>query len=94
MLKESSPYHKGPIKHTLGECDMLRRFYNSLGPSAEDGKKEGSINKENDQGEEFPDIHNYYMIFGKQTVNLSSRQRKQEQRDVFSLVVAAPDYLD
>jgi hypothetical protein len=23
MLKESCPYHKGPIKHTLGECDML-----------------------------------------------------------------------
>jgi hypothetical protein len=23
MLKESYPYHKGLIKHTLGECDML-----------------------------------------------------------------------
>jgi hypothetical protein len=23
MLKESYPYHRGPIKHTLEECDML-----------------------------------------------------------------------
>jgi hypothetical protein len=23
MLKESCPYHRGPIKHTLEECDML-----------------------------------------------------------------------
>lgn len=23
MLKESCPYHKGPVKHTLDECDML-----------------------------------------------------------------------
>jgi hypothetical protein len=25
MLKESCPYHRGPVKHTLEECDMLRR---------------------------------------------------------------------
>jgi hypothetical protein len=24
MLKESCPYHRGPVKHTLEECDMLR----------------------------------------------------------------------
>jgi hypothetical protein len=35
MLKESCPYHKGPVKHTLGECDMLQRFYNKPDPSAE-----------------------------------------------------------
>jgi hypothetical protein len=25
MLKESCPYHQGPVKHTLDECVMLRR---------------------------------------------------------------------
>jgi hypothetical protein len=25
MLKESCPYHQGPVKHTLEECVMLRR---------------------------------------------------------------------
>jgi hypothetical protein len=24
MLQESCPYHRGPVKHTLEECDMLR----------------------------------------------------------------------
>lgn len=73
MLKGSCPYDKGPVKHTLGECDMLWCFYNKLGPSMDDGKKKGSGDKEDDQCEEFPDIHNCYMIFGGQTVNLSTR---------------------
>jgi hypothetical protein len=33
MLKESCPYHRGPVKHTLEECDMLRRYFNKAGPS-------------------------------------------------------------
>jgi hypothetical protein len=27
MLKESCPYHQGPVKHTLEECAMLRRHF-------------------------------------------------------------------
>jgi hypothetical protein len=38
MLKESCPYHWGPVKHTLKECDMLWRYFNKAGPSAEGGK--------------------------------------------------------
>jgi hypothetical protein len=38
MLKESCPYHRGPVKHTLKECDMLRRYFNKAGPSAEGAK--------------------------------------------------------
>jgi hypothetical protein len=38
MLKESCPYHRGPVKHTLEECDMLQRYFNKDGPSAEGGK--------------------------------------------------------
>jgi hypothetical protein len=34
ILKESCPYDKGLVKHSLGECDMLRRFYNKPGSSA------------------------------------------------------------
>ena len=44
MLKESCPYHRGPVKHTLEECDMLRRYFNKAGPSAE-GDKDQSNNK-------------------------------------------------
>jgi hypothetical protein len=38
MLKESCPYHRDPVKHTLEECDMLWRYFNKAGPSAEGGK--------------------------------------------------------
>jgi hypothetical protein len=53
MLKESCPYHRGPIKHTLEECDMLRRYFIKAGPSAEGGKDQGNIKKEGDKDEEF-----------------------------------------
>jgi hypothetical protein len=46
MLKESCPYHRGPVKHTLEECDMLRRYFNKAGPSAEGGKDQGNNKKE------------------------------------------------
>jgi hypothetical protein len=31
MLKESCPYHRGPVKHTLEECNMLRRYFFKAG---------------------------------------------------------------
>jgi hypothetical protein len=49
MLKESCPYHRGPVKHTLEECDMLRRYFIKAGPSAEGGKDQGN-NKKGQQG--------------------------------------------
>jgi hypothetical protein len=35
MLKESCPYHQGPVKHTLEECVMLQRHFHRAGPPAE-----------------------------------------------------------
>jgi hypothetical protein len=45
MLKESCPYHRGPVKHTLEECDMLRRYFIKAAPSAEGGKDQGNNKK-------------------------------------------------
>jgi hypothetical protein len=45
MLKESCPYHRGLIKHTLEECDMLRRYFNKAGPPVEGGKDQGNKKK-------------------------------------------------
>jgi hypothetical protein len=45
MLKESCPYHRGPVKHTLEECDMLRCYFIKAGPSAEGGKDQGNDKK-------------------------------------------------
>jgi hypothetical protein len=94
MLRECCPYYKGPIKHTLGECDMLWRFYSKPDAWLEEGSKKGSDDGEDGKGEGFPDMHNCYMIFEGPTVNLSSRQRKQERKEVFLIEVATLVYLD
>jgi hypothetical protein len=57
MLKESCPYHRGPVKHTLEECDMLRCYFNKVGPSAEDVKHQGNNNKGGDKEEKFPETY-------------------------------------
>jgi hypothetical protein len=94
MFKESCPYHRGPVKHTLEECDMLRRYFNKDGPPAEGGKDQGNNKKGGDNEEEFPEVHNCFMIYGGQVANASARHRKQERREVCSVKVATPVYLD
>jgi hypothetical protein len=93
MLKESCPYHRGPVKHTLEECDMIWRYFNKAGPLAEGGKDQGNNKKGGDKEEEFPEVHNCFMIYGGQVANASARHRKQERREVCSVKVAKPVYL-
>jgi hypothetical protein len=66
MLKESCPYHRGPVKHTLEECDMLRRYFNKAETLTEGGKDQGNNKKGGDKEEEFPKVHNCFMIYGGQ----------------------------
>jgi hypothetical protein len=94
MLKESCPYHQGPVKHTLEECVMLRRYFHKAGPPAEGGKGHDNDKKEGHKAEEFPEVHDCFMIYGGQVANASARHRKQERREVCSVKVAAPVYLD
>jgi hypothetical protein len=94
MLKESCPYHQGPVKHTLEECVMLRRYFHKAGPPAEGGRAHNNDKKEDHKAEEFPEVHDCFMIYGGQVANASARHRKQESREVCSVKVAAPVYLD
>jgi hypothetical protein len=94
MLKESCPYHQGPVKHTLEECVMLRRHFHKVGPPAEGGKGHDNDKKEGHKAEEFSEVHDCFMIYGGQVANASTRHRKQEHREVCSVKVAAPVYLD
>jgi hypothetical protein len=91
MLKESCPYHQGPVKHTLEECAMLRRHFHKAGPPAEGGKAHDNDKKEDHQAGEVRDC---FMIYGGQVANASARHHKQERREVCSVKVAAPVYLD
>jgi hypothetical protein len=76
MLKESCPYHQGPVKHTLEECVMLRRYFHKAGSPAGNGKGQDNNKKEGDKAEEFPEVHGYFMIYDGQVVNASARHRK------------------
>jgi hypothetical protein len=94
MLKESCPYHQGPVKHTLEECVMLRCYFHKAGPPAEGGRATNNDKREGHKAEEFPEVHDCFMIYGGQVANASARHRKQERREVYSVKVAAPVYLD
>jgi hypothetical protein len=94
MLKESCPYHQGPVKHTLEECVMLRRYFHKVGPPAGGGKAHDNDKKEDHKAEEFPEVHDCFMIYGGRVANASARHRKKERREVSSVKVAAPVYLD
>jgi hypothetical protein len=94
MLKESCPYHQGPVKHTLEECVMLRCYFHKTGPPAEGGKGQDNDKKEGDKAEEFPVVHGCFVIYGGQVANASARHRKQERQEVCSVKVAVPVYLD
>jgi hypothetical protein len=94
MLKEPCPYHQGPVKHTLEECVMLRRHFHKAGPPAEGGRAHNNDKKEDHKAEEFPEVHDCFMIYGGQVANASARHRKQERREVCSVKVAPPVYLD
>ena len=75
MLKKSCPYHRGTVKHTLEECDMLRKYFNRLGRKDEAKKKD-----EEDKGSDgFPSVENMFFIFGGPTANMITRQRKRER---------------
>jgi hypothetical protein len=82
MLKEPCPYPQGPVKHTLEDYVMLRRYFHKTGPSAKDGKSHDNNKKEGDKEEEFPEVHNCFMIYDGQAASASARHRKQERREV------------
>jgi hypothetical protein len=79
MLMEPCPYHQGPVKHTLEECVMLRRYFHKVGPPAEGGRAHNNDKKEDHKAEEFPKVHDCFMIYGGQVANASARHRKQER---------------
>jgi hypothetical protein len=73
---------------------MLQRHFHKAGPPAEGGRAHNNNKKEDHKAEEFPEVHDCFMIYGGPVANASTRHRKQERREVCSVKVAAPVYLD
>jgi hypothetical protein len=60
MLKKPCPYHKTPVNHTLGQCNMLKRFYGRAAVKDDEAKNDGG---DGDAGG-FPAVENVFLIFG------------------------------
>jgi hypothetical protein len=93
MLKEPCPYHKGPTNHNLEDCHILRKYFKGLGIK-KDNKNEDPKEKDNNKDEGFPKVHDCFMIYGGPSMCLSMCQRKREHREIFSVQLATPLFLD
>jgi hypothetical protein len=73
---------------------MLRRHFHKAGPPAEGGRAHNNDKKEDHKAEGFTEVRDCFMIYGGQVAKASARHRKQEHREICSVKVAAPVYLD
>ena len=73
---------------------MLRCYYAKIRIPNDDTKKGGVGDRDNDKDDGFPEVHNAFMIFGGPSACLTAHQEKKERREVFSVEVATPKYLD
>jgi hypothetical protein len=78
------------MNHNLEDCHMLWRYFESLGIKKDD--KEDPMGDDKDEG--FSEIHDCFMIYGGPSMRLSIRQRKREHREVFSVQLVTPLFLD
>jgi hypothetical protein len=56
MFKRPCPYHRTTVKHTLKECDMMKRYFSkgAHGNGDQDKKPEGS--RSDDGGRMMPSL--------------------------------------
>ena len=73
---------------------MVWRYYARLGLPDDTAKQKGAGDRDDDKDDGFPEVRNAFMIFGGPSACLMARQRKRERREVFSIKVATPQYLD
>jgi hypothetical protein len=75
MLKKPCPYHWGPIKHTLKECDMMKCYFFGGAQGKGDPRKRPEEDKSDgkEKNDDFPIINNCFMIFDGSTAYDSRR---------------------
>jgi hypothetical protein len=92
--RSHAPITRVPSSTPLRNVSCFRATSIKPGPQREMAKDQDNNKKKGDKAEEFPEVHDCFMIYGGQVANASARHRKQERREVFSVKVAMPVYLD
>jgi hypothetical protein len=84
MLEKPCMYHWGPVKHTLKECGMMKRYFSGGAPGKGDLGKRPKEDKGDDKekDDDFSIINNCFMIFGGPVAYDSRSQHKLECREV------------
>jgi hypothetical protein len=72
---------------------MLWKYFESLGIKKDD-KKEDPKEKDGDKDKGFPKIHLCFMIYGGPSTHLSTCQHKSEHREIFSVQLVTPLFLN
>jgi hypothetical protein len=82
MLEKPCPYHQGPVKHTLKECDMMKHYFfeGTKGKGGQGKKLEEDKGNGSEKDDDFPVVNNCMMIFGGPTAYNTKRQRKLDSR--------------
>jgi hypothetical protein len=96
MHEKPCPYHRGPVKHTLKECGMIKCYFSGGAQGKDDlGKRlEEDKGDSKEKDDDFPFINNCFMIFGGPTAYDSRRQCKLERREVYAAEPAMPSFLN
>jgi hypothetical protein len=96
MLEKPCPYHRGPVKHTLKECGMMKHYFSRGAQGKGDASERPEENKGNgkEKDNDFPIANNCFIIFSGPTAYDSRRQCKLEHRGVYATELAMPAFFD
>jgi hypothetical protein len=87
------PTIRDPQTTTLRTATCSEKYFKSLGIKKDDKKEDPKV-KDGDKDEGFSEIHDCFMIYGGPSTCLSMRQRKRERREIFSVQLVTPLFLD
>ena len=74
---------------------MLKKYFDSLGLKKHFQKNDKGDDKGGSNDDDgFPVVHDCYMIYGRPTTQLTSRQNKREHQEVFASRMVVPQYLN
>jgi hypothetical protein len=91
MLENPCPYHEGPMKHTLKDCNLMKSYLGGKNKSQDAARAGATKNAEHDK---FPKEDGaVMMIFGGTPARPPRRKNKRILQEIYQTDPAVPSYL-